>query len=304
MKPILLQETDAFDFRREDRVPASQLAVARSLEESFVRRVAASLADYLRSTVSGSLVSVEQADYDTFAGELEQPACMAWVSMCPYEGFAAMALAPALVGPLVDLVLGGTGEAGAAPGREVTDLEQSILEGVFKVMLRDLTATWQQVVRVEFEMDSLETRPAAPRIPAKETVLVYAMELRIRETVSGIVKLAIPALTLKAMGRHFESPRAAGRDQTADSGRAIQEKLARKLAVNVGARLNGASLRLRDLWSLEPGKVIDLRKPVGTPVDVTINGKPMLKGELVEVGGKQAVQASSRIERAGDDVIG
>lgn len=294
MRQLQQHDLDPFDFSRVDRIPASQLAVVHFLQESFVRSVASSLAAYLRSYVSGTLVSVEQLRYSEFADGLVPPTCMAYVSMRPYEGYAAVEIGPALVTPILDLVLGGNGETFQAPNREVTELEQSILDGLFRLMLRDLTATWRQMVNVEFDMVAMETKPlASPRIAPTETVVSCAMELRIGETVSGIVNLAISSLTLKIMSQKFDHRRTTRKVEPAEAEQATREKLARKLSVNVGGRLNGISMRLRDLWNLEPGKVIDLRKCVGTPMDVTINGKPMLKGAVVEVAGKQAVQLTA-----------
>src|SRR5579864_5281577 len=120
MRQLQQHDLDPFDFSRVDRIPASQLAVVHFLHESFVRSVASSLAAYLRSYVSGTLLGVEQLRYAEFAGGLAAPTCMAYVSMRPYEGYAVVEIGPTLVAPILDLVLGGSGETMPPPNREVT----------------------------------------------------------------------------------------------------------------------------------------------------------------------------------------
>ena len=52
-----------------------------------------------------------------------------------------------------------------------------------------------------------------------------------------------------------------------------------QVAIEVG-RLR---LKLRDLLKLGPDSIIQLKKPVGEPFDICINGLPVARGEVIVV---------------------
>jgi flagellar motor switch protein FliN/FliY len=52
-----------------------------------------------------------------------------------------------------------------------------------------------------------------------------------------------------------------------------------QIAIEVG-RL---SLKVRDLMKLAPDSIIQLKKPVGEPFDICINGLPVARGEVIVV---------------------
>ena len=43
------------------------------------------------------------------------------------------------------MLLGGTGRNGAKLTREITEIEQSILEGLLRIILHDLKESWRAV---------------------------------------------------------------------------------------------------------------------------------------------------------------
>src|SRR5581483_9460894 len=68
-------QTVPFDFRRLDRIAKSHLGVIHFLHENFVRTLASSLSLYLRSYVSGNLISVEQMPFADLVDSFPSPTC-------------------------------------------------------------------------------------------------------------------------------------------------------------------------------------------------------------------------------------
>ena len=52
-----------------------------------------------------------------------------------------------------------------------------------------------------------------------------------------------------------------------------------QIAIEVG-RLR---LKVRDLMKLAPNSIVELKKPVGEPFDICINGLPVARGEVIVV---------------------
>jgi flagellar motor switch protein FliM len=275
-----------FDFRRLDRIPKAQLNALHFLHEHFIRGLTSSLSVYLRSYVSGNLVSVEQMQYADFADSLPSPTCMVYLSMQPYDGYCLAEINQSLLAPVVDLILGGTGKIKTDPTREITDVEKDILEGLFRVIAHNLVETWKQVVPVNFAVDYVETKPQlSRRITRNEAVVAITMELRVAEAV-GLVNLAIPSLTLKMMRPRFDQQWAVHKSPCEETERAIKQRLANDLEMTVACELHGARISLTDLVNVRVHDVIDLG--MHSPLTITVNGVPKFRGYLTESNSKVA----------------
>jgi flagellar motor switch protein FliM len=269
-----------FDFRRLDRIPKSQVSAIHFLHEAFVRSLSSSLTVYLRSFVSGSLISVEQLPYSDFAEALPAPTCMVYLRMDPYEGHALIEVSPTLIAPILDLVLGGNGKLTTGLDREVTEVEKTLLEGFFQIVTHDLRETWKPVVNVSFATSAIETSAQlSGRFVPTEAVVAVAMEIRVGESV-GMVNLAIPSLTLKTMGQKFDQQWTAHKAENPATELAIKRKLAQSLQLTVECQYSHTTMGLKDLLSLSAGDVFSLEPGFDESVDVLVNGRPKFKGFL------------------------
>jgi flagellar motor switch protein FliM len=270
----------AFDFRRLDRIPKSQVSAIHFLHEAFVRSLSSSLTVYLRSFVSGSLISVEQLPYSDFAEALPTPTCLVYLNMEPYEGHALIEINPALIGPILDLVLGGSGKIKTEMDREITEVEKTLLEGFFQIVTHDLRETWRPIVEISFFTSAVETSPQlSGRFVPTEAVVAIAMELRVGEAV-GIVNMAIPSITLKTMGQRFDQQWTTHRLENPAIESGIKRKLARELQVTLECEFQHASIGMRDLLNLSAGDIFTLGSAFDETVDILVNGTPKFRGAL------------------------
>src|SRR5260370_10718803 len=148
-----------YDFRRPDRIAKDQLRAIHVLHENFARSLAASLSAYLRAYVAVNLVSVEQLSFVEFTQCLPSPTCLAALAMKPYDGNAVLEINPSLVFPILEMLLGGSGKIATKINREITEIEQSILEGFLRIVLNDLRNSWSTVTAIDFSIDYDETAP-------------------------------------------------------------------------------------------------------------------------------------------------
>src|SRR5689334_19521997 len=81
-------EVHAFDIHKLDKIPKSQLRSLQLVHEPFTRNLTSNLSAYLRSYVMLNLVSLEQIAYGEFIEGLSSPACLAYISLQPYDGTA------------------------------------------------------------------------------------------------------------------------------------------------------------------------------------------------------------------------
>src|ERR1700704_2034211 len=121
-----------YDFRRADRIAKDQLRAIHLLHENFARSLASSLSAYLRTYAVVNLVSVEQLSFMEFTRWLPSPTCLVSLGMKPYEGSAVLEINTGLLFPILEMLLGGNSKSPTKISREITEIEQSVLEGFFR----------------------------------------------------------------------------------------------------------------------------------------------------------------------------
>lgn len=289
-------KAQSYDFRRPDRIAKDQLRAIHLLHENFARSLASSLSAYLRAYVAVNLVSVEQLAFMEFAQTLPSPTSMVSLSMKPYDGNAVLELNPSLVFPVLEMLLGGTGQGTQTPHREITEIEQSILDGLLRIILNDLRTAWHAVAAIEFAVEGHETEPQLLQILApNEAVVAISMEIRIGE-MAGIMNLGIPSITVKMLRQRFDQ------QWTVRKARSSEDEHARLLRILQPARLeaesvlNGPTLSVAALLDLCEGDVIAFDYPLNRPIDLTLNGQHKFRGEVVTAGRKRAFQVLESIE--------
>src|SRR5579862_4729200 len=147
-------KAQVYDFRRTDRIAKDQLRTIHLLHENFARSLGSSLSAYLRSYVVVNLISVEQLSFGEYTQSLPSPTSLIALGMKPYDGSAVLELNPTLVFPILEMLLGGTGKMPTKITREITEIEQSILDGLLRVILHDLRTAWLAVAAMEFSIES------------------------------------------------------------------------------------------------------------------------------------------------------
>jgi flagellar motor switch protein FliM len=282
--------TVKFDFRRPDRIPKSQVRAIHLLHDTFVRNLVSSLSAYLRSYLTVNLVSVEQLSYAEFLDGLPSPTCMVSLGLTPYDGNGVMELNPSLVFPILEMLLGGTGKTSATIQRDVTEIEQKLLDGLFRIILNDLREAWKGVTMVEFTIESMETEPQLLHILApNEAVVSIGIEIRIGDTV-GMMNIAMPSIVIKMMRQKFDQQWSVRKTHASEAEQARVLRFLREGLLTAEARLEGPTLRIRDLLELSEGQLLVFDFPADRPIELLVNGVHRYSAQLVSTGRKRACQ--------------
>jgi flagellar motor switch protein FliM len=71
---------------------------------------------------------------------------------------------------------------------------------------------------------------------------------------------------------------------------AATDQLLRELPVEVVCELGRVTMTGRELLEMGPGAVIPVGRPLAGPVDLTVGGRVVARGELVDVEGEVGVR--------------
>jgi len=288
------KKVSLYNFRRPDRVSREQMRTLHFMHDRFARNFSSSLSAYLRTITEVNLVSVEQLSYQEFLLSVPDPTCFNAISIRPLEGAFALEVNPQLVFPIIDKMLGGPGEA-LKQIRTMTDIEQSIFEGVLKLLLEDLREAWRGIIDLDFKIQARETSPQLIQIVApNEVVLLVVFEVKMGSVV-GMVNLAIPSIILEPVANKFDQEMYTGykKSGTFEEARLLMESM-KKCDMAVAAEIRGTTLPLVDVLNLRPGDLIPLRKRFDAMLDLTIDGIPRYQGYVaLNANQKRVFQVTS-----------
>ena len=197
---------------------------------------------------------------------------------------------PALVFPIFEMLLGGSARALLKVNREITEIEQSVLDGLFRITLHDLKSAWHAVTPLEFAIDSHETEPQLLRILSpNEAVVAVSMEVHIGDN-TGMMNIGIPSIVVKMLRHKFDQQWSVRKTQSSEDEQARVLRLTRGSRIHLDSRLSGPTMSVEDLLDLNENDVLTFDFPVGRPLDLTVNGKPKYRGHVVTTGNKRAFQ--------------
>ena len=281
-----------YDFRRPDRIAKDQLRAMHMIHETFARSIGSSLSAFLRAYVAVNIVSVEQLSFAEFSRSLPSPTCLLNLGMVGFDNSALMELNPSMLFPVLELILGGSNVTPTKIDREISEIERAILDGFFRILIKDLKDAWRMVpAALDFRIDGFETDPQLLQILSpNEAVVAISIELRIGE-IAGMMNIGIPSIIIKMLGQRMDQHAIRRTDLTEDEQSRIM-RLLRPAAIRMDTRLSGPTLTVRDLLNLKIDDVLSFDYPVQRPMNITFNGRRKYLGHIVATGRKRAVELS------------
>ena len=277
-----------FDFRRPDRIAKSQLRAIHMLHEAFARNLASSLSAYLRSYMTVNLISVEQLSFGEFLEGLASPSCIVSLSLRPYDGNALIDISPSLVFPILEIILGGKGKSTEQRKREITEIEQNLLDTLFRIILNDLKEAWKSVAVINFKIETIATEPQMVQILSQtEAVVAIAIEIRIGDA-AGTLNVAIPAINIKMIGQKFEQQWALRKTDPTEFEQRRMLLLLQQANLGCEARMLSSHLTVRDLLDIEVGDCLKFDYLVEKNLDCLVNGIPKFRGQIIDHHNKRA----------------
>jgi flagellar motor switch protein FliM len=188
------------------------------------------------------------------------------------------------------MLLGGTGKGSAKMNREITEIEKSILDSLFRIILQDLRTAWQAVTFIDFVIENHETEPALLQMLApNEAIVSISMELRVGDY-SGLMNIGMPSIIIKMLRQKFDQQWTVRKTHSSEAEHQRLLKLIKPSTVSVDARLNGPKVMLEDLLAVEEGDVLSFDFSTRNDIDLILNGKHKLNGKIVQSGYKRGFQ--------------
>lgn len=288
---------ELWDVRRAGQIGREQLHAITALHENFAGSLTHSLGAYLRAAFTAALVSAEHLSFREFLQRVPETTYLASCRLEPVGVNCALQLDLKVAFPIIDLLLGGQG-SGIASTRELTEIEEQILESVARIVCRELGVAWQALsLEVSFE-ERLAAAEAQRLMPPEEKTLAMNFEITMPE-VRGSLNLAVPAAVSNALLRKISIGWSPRRPQgQSDSRRRLMRRLLDcPFPVELGA--SEMHTALADLAALAPGKLLLFPRKAAEPAALLIAGMEMFQAVPARCARSRAARLLQRQTEAG-----
>ncbi|WP_430780638.1 flagellar motor switch protein FliM [Actinoplanes sp. G11-F43] len=260
----------AYDFRRPIKLSREHVRTLQIAFETYARSCGTLLTTRLRAVSNVSLISIEQLNYDEYAGGLANPTIIAVVTLDPLPGTVLLEIAQSAVMTAIDHMLGGPG--GTQPERPLTEVEMPLLRGLVERMLGELRYGFESMVDLAPKLKEIEYNVQFLRAHAPgDAVVVASFETKIGAE-ECISTLCLPFNTILPVLSRTETVvlTAAERQERDTALRNLTEGLS-AAPIDVAVRFQPIRMRTDDIVDLRPGDVVPLGHPTSRPLEVTVN---------------------------------
>lgn len=274
-----------------ERLPMLEIVFDR-----LVRLMSTSLRNFTGDNVEVAIESIASLRFGTYLNAIPLPAMLAVFKAEEWDNQGLLIVDSPMIYTIVDVLLGGRRGTAAMriEGRSFTTIERVLVERLVKLVLGDLTASFDPLTPVTFRFERLEVNPRFAAISHLANAAVLA-RLRVDlEDRGGRIELLLPYATLepvrelllqKFMGERF------GRDSIWETHLA-QELWNTEIVLE--AVLDEQIMRLSEVSQLAPGSRIVLNAGPETPIGLRCGGTPLFEGRL----GRRKNALAIEIERA------
>ena len=287
-----------YDFKRPDKFSKEQIRTVSIMHETFARLTTNSLSGQLRSMVHVHVASVDQLTYEEFIRSIPTPTTLAVINMDPLKGNAILEIDPAVTFSIIDRLFGGPGE-GTKVQRELTDIENSVIEGVIVRILANMREAWTQVIDLRPRLGQIETNPQfAQIVPPSEMVVLVTLETKVGDE-EGMMNFCIPYITIEPIISKLSSQfwfSSVRRSSTTQYLGVLKDKLS-TVDMDIVAELGSIVVPVRDVLNLRVGDTIRLSNvKVGDPLTLSVGDQKKFLCQAGVIGKKMAVQILKKLD--------
>jgi flagellar motor switch protein FliM len=275
-------------------VSYERLPMLEVVFDRLVRMMSTSLRNFTSDNVEVSLDNITSIRFGDYLNSIPLPAMLTVFRADEWDNYGLMTVDSSMIYSIVDVLLGGRRGTAAMriEGRPYTTIEISLVSEMVRVVLADLSASFEPLSPVEFKFDRLETNPRFATI-ARQANAAVLVRLRIdMEDRGGRLELLLPYATLEPirelllqmfMGEKF------GRDSIWESHLATELWATE---IEIEAILEEQVLQIGEVMNLEVGSTIMLNSTTDSPIELRCGGIRLLEGRMGRVGQHIAVSVT------------
>ncbi len=278
------QKYRKYDFYSPRKFTKDRLKMLNSIFESYARVINSRINALLHATCEIEVDSVEEQRYYEFSNALTESdvLALAKIDLEHLQGDDPVLVhldTPGLLS-LLDPLMGGEGDPDPILSSDynLTDLELNMYDDLIRDMISILGGSWENYISLKFEYTRTEVNPTLVQlIGYDETVVIVGLNIKFPNC-TGRMSLCLPGEMLTNV--FSEISKSNSRHTTGeDKSEEIFDTL-RESELEIVAELARTRILLSDLYHLNVGDVVDIKRPKDSPIFLNIGGRRWFDGRM------------------------
>ena len=273
-----------YDFYSPRKFTKERLKMLNSIFEGYARVINSRLNALLHTTCEIEVRSVEEQRYNEFSNALTESDV---VALAKIDQEKLQEETPILVHmdtgvalTIIDRMIGGDGELepDLPSDYKLTDLELNMYEDIISQLIGIMGGNWENYMPLEFSYVRTEVNPTMVQlIGFDETVVIVSISIRFSNC-QGTMSLCLPGVMLANIFSEISkntTRRTTGEDKSDEIFGSLRES-----DMEIIAELARPRVLLSDIYHLNVGDVLDIKRPKDAPVYLNIGGRRWFDGRL------------------------
>jgi flagellar motor switch protein FliM len=281
------------NFRYAGRLSNENARALTSLHEKFALNVTNSLEVYLGTSIRLEMLSLEQLTLQDYINSVAPNTYLLPCALNVMENNLLMEMDIRLIFPIIDLLLGGAGTTSSDEPRELTEIDEEIVESITALILKEVDRSWRTLNLSPTPGHCIKPALITQIYPANEKLVLLMFEMTIGTT-TGSFKIVLPTSFVGFLLRHMK----AAQSKKISSLRHFPNPSLRERILdcdfNVALDITQMRVLVKDLIDLKPGVILKMKAPVKNPGRLTVEGVDIFEALPVRSGALKAAQLSCR----------
>jgi flagellar motor switch protein FliM len=281
------------NFRYAGRLSNENARFLTGLHQKFALNVTTALELYLGATLRLTPVSLEQLAIQDYVVGLVPNNYLLPCAIGGMDSNCILEMDTGILWPIIDLLLGGAGQL-AGDYRELTELDEKIVESVIALIVSELERSWSALSLTLTPGRCIKPTLIQHMFRANEKLVLLVFEMTIGGT-TGSFNLVLPSPFVGFLLRRLkvsQSKKVSGLRLPIPG---LRERILDGVFV-VSSDVVQMRVLVKDFVDLKPGSILRTGTPVKNPGRLTVEGAEIFEALPVRVGRKKAAQLTVRCQ--------
>jgi flagellar motor switch protein FliM len=281
------------NFRYAGRLSNENARSLTALHEKFALNVTNSLEVYLGTSIRLKMLSLEQLALHAYIGGIAPNTYLLPCALNVMESNFLMEMDIRLIFPIIDLLLGGTGTTESDEPRDLTEIDEEIMESITALIIKEVDRSWRALNLSLTPGHCIKPVQITQIYPANEKLVLLMFEMTVGAT-TGSFKIVLPTSFVGFLLRHMK----AAQSKKISILRHLPNPSLRERILdcefNVAVDITQMRVLVKDLIDLKPGMILKMKAPVKNPGRLTVEGVDIFEALPVRNGTLKAAQLTCR----------
>ena len=281
------------NFRYAGRLSNENARALTALHEKFALNVTNSLEVYLGTSIRLKMLSLEQLALQAYITSVAANTYLLPCALNVMESSFLMEMDIRLIFPIIDLLLGGAGTTTSDETRDLTEIDEEIMESITRLIVKEVDRSWRTLNLSLTPGRCMKPAQITQIYPANEKLVLLMFEMTVGATV-GSFKIVLPTSFVGFLLRHMK----AAQSKKISILRHLPNPSLRERILdcefNVAVDITHMGVLVKDLIDLKPGTILKMKAPVKNPGRLTVEGVDIFEALPVRNGTLKAAQLSCR----------